>query len=121
EHRKGVSVAVLARRLCRPRQAIYRALMQDRVTRLTERRVKFIDDPLYHSDDAEEAIWEIVHQQAIHEDASPEQKRIPTGLPPYLQDLYRTPLLSATQERALFLQFNYYKYRFVEARRQVDM
>jgi len=37
-----------------------------------------------------------------------------------LQDLYRTPLLGPSRERALFLQFNYHKFKFVQARRQFD-
>jgi RNA polymerase sigma factor (sigma-70 family) len=41
-------------------------------------------------------------------------------LPPYLQDLYRTPLLSPARERALFLKLNFHKYEFVAARRKIE-
>jgi len=46
--------------------------------------------------------------------------RFPRDLPPYLQVLYRTPLLTPQRERALFLKFNYHKYQFVTARRRLD-
>jgi RNA polymerase sigma factor (sigma-70 family) len=45
---------------------------------------------------------------------------VPRDLPPYLQDLYRTPLLSAARERALFLKFNFHKFQFAAARRRLD-
>ena len=45
---------------------------------------------------------------------------MPRDLPAYLQALYRTPLLSPPRERALFLAFNYHKYRFVAARRKLE-
>jgi RNA polymerase sigma factor (sigma-70 family) len=53
-------------------------------------------------------------------DPRPEESRIPRDLPPYLQSLYRTPLLSAPRERALFLKFNFHKYEFVSARRKLE-
>jgi RNA polymerase sigma factor (sigma-70 family) len=95
--------------------------MQDRIERLSRKRIKFIDDSLYHMPDAEQAIEAIVDQRPIGRPSSPEQERIPAGLPPYLQALYRTPLLDAQQERALFLQFNFHKFRFARAKRQIDM
>jgi RNA polymerase sigma factor (sigma-70 family) len=49
-----------------------------------------------------------------------EESRIPRDLPPYLGALYRTPLLSPPRERALFLAFNYHKFRFVTARRHLE-
>ena len=49
-----------------------------------------------------------------------EEFRVPRDLPPYLQELYRTPLLSVAKERALFLKFNFHKYQFVQARRKLE-
>jgi RNA polymerase sigma factor (sigma-70 family) len=118
-HRRGLTLAALARRLCRPRVAVYRVLMEERIARLTRKKVKFIDDPLYHTHDAAEAIEAIADQQPLEQ--AVESPRIPKGLPPYLEALYRTPLLGAARERALFLKFNYYKFRFVKARRLMDV
>jgi RNA polymerase primary sigma factor len=41
-------------------------------------------------------------------------------MPPYLQELYRLPLLSPARERALFLKLHYYRFRFTTARRQIE-
>jgi RNA polymerase sigma factor (sigma-70 family) len=117
--RRGLSLRRIAKRLCRPRVAVYRVLMEERIARLNRKKVKFIDDPLYHSPHAAEAIEEIVRQDPV--EVLRDQPRIPKGLPPYLEALYRTPLLGPQRERALFLKFNYYKFRFVRARRQMDV
>jgi RNA polymerase sigma factor (sigma-70 family) len=45
---------------------------------------------------------------------------MPRDLPPLLQEMYRTPLLTPARERALFLKFNFHKYEFVSARRRID-
>ncbi len=118
--RRGIRLAVMARRMCRPRSAIYRVVVDGRVEKLTARQVKFIDDPLYHADDAESQLKAMVASEDLGAAGDREQLRIPRDLPPYLADLYRTPLLTPARERALFLQFNYYKYLFVTARRRFD-
>ena len=120
KHKKGVDLRVLAGRLCRPSTEIYRVLMEDRIERVKQRKIRFIDDSLYHQNDSLAVIDSIVAQQEIGLGVSGEESRIPRDLPPYLQALYRTPLLTAARERALFLKFNYHKYKFVTARRRLD-
>jgi RNA polymerase sigma factor (sigma-70 family) len=90
-----------------------------RLAELESKRIKFIDDPLYHQDDAEVVIYQIVGQESLGAQAC-DESRIPRDLPPYLQDLYRTPLLTASQERGLFLKLNFHKYQFVSLRRRID-
>lgn len=119
-YRRGVGIRELARRSCRPRVAIYRMIVEERIRRINKRKTRFIDDPLYHQSDAADAINEIVRQQDLGEPRRPEDSRVPRDLPPYLQDLYRTPLLSAARERALFLKLNFHRYQFVQARRRLD-
>lgn len=116
--RRGVSLLDLARRFNRPRATIYRIVIDERVARVTRRKVRFHDDPLYHEDHAEQAIAQIVG--AGRSALSSEEARVPRGLPPYLADLYRTPLLTPALERALFLQFHFLKYRYATARRRFD-
>jgi len=120
-HRRGLSMRTLARRTRRPRSAIYRVLLDERLTRLARRKAKFIDDPLYHQPDAAAAVAaiaapseDLLAQHRAHE------ARVPRDLPPYLAELYRTPLLSVSRERALFLEFNFHKFQFATARRRVD-
>jgi RNA polymerase sigma factor (sigma-70 family) len=119
-HDAGADIRRLARRLRRPSSDVYRVLLEGQTDRLKRRKIRFIDDPLYHQPDAREVIDSIVAQEEIGLGASGEELRIPRDLPPYLQALYRTPLLTPARERALFLKFNYHKYQFVSARRRLD-
>jgi hypothetical protein len=66
------------------------------------------------------AIEAIASQDELPAPRSAEENRIPRDLPPYLADLYRTPLLTPSRERALFLKFNFHKMQFVQARRKLD-
>jgi RNA polymerase sigma factor (sigma-70 family) len=121
-YRRGVPLKALARRVCRGRSAVYRVVLDERVARLNRRKVKFIDDPLYHQEGAAEAVGAIVvgTEAALAAEGRAEDARVPRDLPAYLQALYRTPLLTPARERALFLQFNYLKYRFISARRKLE-
>ena len=119
-YRHGLSIAHLARRARRPRSTIYRVILDERIERLGRRKTKFIDDPLYHQPDAADVIEQIASQQELTSQQRAEESRIPRDLPPYLQELYRTPLLTPARERALFLRFNFHKFQFVSARRQLD-
>jgi RNA polymerase sigma factor (sigma-70 family) len=98
---------------------VYRIIIEDRADRLANRRMRFIDDEIYHGDGAMAAIADILSQP----DLSPEpvDGRVPRDLPAYLRELYRVPLLTPARERALFLAFNFHKCRFVTARRAVDL
>lgn len=48
------------------------------------------------------------------------RKSAPKGLPSYLASLYEVPLLTAAEEKHLFRQFNYLKYRASELRDALD-
>jgi RNA polymerase sigma factor (sigma-70 family) len=120
-HRRGLSLRTLARRIKRPRSAVYRALLDERLARLARRKAKFIDDPLYHQPDAAAAIEAIAApSDDLMARPRPQENRVPRDLPPYLAELYRTPLLSPSRERALFLKFNFHKFQFALARRRID-
>jgi RNA polymerase sigma factor (sigma-70 family) len=120
-YKRGLPLSALSKRVCRPRETVYRVVLEERIAKFSKRKVKFIDDPLYHQDDADHAIEQIVAQQDVMAaDRNREDARVPRDLPAYLQALYRTPLLSPPRERALFLAFNYQKFRFVTARRKLD-
>jgi RNA polymerase primary sigma factor len=114
------SLAAVAGETGHCRQVVYRAVLQERIASLGRRKVKFIDDPIYHEDAAEHAIAAIVAQRDMMGGERSEESRVPRDLPSYLQALYRTPLLSPPRERALFLAFNFHKYRFVASRRRLE-
>ena len=119
-YRSGVAMGVLARRACRPKTAVYRVLIEERAARINRRKIKFIDDALYHDDNAESLVNDLVNQQPIQASPTNDELRVPRDLPPYLQELYRTPLLTPAKERALFLKLNFHKYQFAQARRKLD-
>lgn len=119
-YRHGLGIAQIAKRLCRPRSAVYRALIEERVAKFSRRKVRFIDDPLYHEPEAADVIDQLVAAEELAAPSRPEDTRVPRDLPPYLQDLYRTPLLTPAKERALFLKFNFHKYQFVHALRRLE-
>lgn len=120
--RRGMSLSEASRLVALPWQTVYRIVLENRIAKLNQRKVKFIDDELYHHEDADLAIEAIVEPLDVisTSDRRPEESRVPRDLPPYLGALYRTPLLSPPRERALFLAFNYHKYRFVTARRHLE-
>jgi RNA polymerase primary sigma factor len=119
-YRRGLSLRELSLQSERPVAAIYRVILQERLAKLSRRKVKFIDDSLYHQEDADGAIQQIVSAEDVMGQSRPEEMRVPRDLPPYLADLYRTPLLSPARERALFLKFNFHKFRFVTARKDLE-
>ena len=121
-YRRGIAIGTMAKRLCCPRAQVYRVLLQERINKLNRKKIRFIDDELYHGSHAIEAVKAIVEQKepGIGGDRSREELRVPRDLPPYLQELYRTPLLTPERERAAFLKFNFHKFQFVQARRRLD-
>ena len=118
--RRRGSLRHVARRVGRPVAEIYRVVLDERVAAVNRRKVKFVDDPLYHQVDAGAVVNAIVSQQEVIIEPAAELSRVPQDLPPYLRELYRTPLLSPARERALFLQFNYRKFCFAQARSRLD-
>lgn len=117
---RGAPVKSLARQTRQPRSAIYRVVVEERVAKLNKRKMKFIDDPLYHEPNAAEVIDAIASAEELPTPPRAEENRIPRDLPPYLAELYRTPLLTPSRERALFLKFNFHKMQFAHARRKLD-
>ena len=119
-YRRGVTIRALAIQFNHPRTTLYRVLLEGRVARLNRKKVRFIEDSLYRQDDAAAAIAAIASQEELTAKSSTEEARVPRDLPAYLQALYRTPLLTPSRERALFLKFNFHKFQFVQARRKLD-
>lgn len=118
--KRGTHFGELARRLDRPRATIHRVLLDDRIDRLCRRKVRLCDDSLFHQKNALQVVDALLHQEELSDEPARDELRVPRDLPPYLQDLYRTPLLTKGRERALFLKFNLHKYRFMQARRKLD-
>jgi RNA polymerase sigma factor (sigma-70 family) len=118
--RRGASIRRISRRLAQRPAVVYRVVMDERIARLTRSKTRFIDDPLYHEPDAASIVGHLVSQDVLGAPPPADESRVPRDLPAYLAALYRTPLLTPSRERALFLQFNFHKYCFVSARRRLD-
>ena len=120
-YRRGVSLRKLARKYHQPCSSIYRIILNERVRKFGDKKIKFIDDPIYHDENAQIAVDDMVSSAAGSlQKTSVEETRIPRDLPRFLADLYRTPLLNQARERALFLKLNYHKFLFAQARKRLD-
>lgn len=108
-HATGEPVESLARRFGRTKSEIRQSLLTARVRRMTSAPIEYI----YHASfDAPGAEKEILEAPAIPpddrvEEVDPLLTRVPASLPPYLRELYRTPLLSRPEEADLFRRLNF--------------
>ena len=112
----GESVACLAKAFSMSKTAVHSALMDARVKRLTEANVEYIDSDEFRQRNAENTICgpaPAVNHATV--------SRIPSGLPAYLGELYRVPLLSKAQEQYYFRRMNFRKFQFSELRNELDV
>ncbi|HEX8373829.1 MAG TPA: sigma factor, partial [Geminicoccaceae bacterium] len=114
----GLPLARIARLLGLPRSTANRLLLSDRMARTVRRRIKFLDDPLYHQPDAGAVLDALLAQEPLpSETADLAASREASS---ELRLLCACPVLSPTQERALFLKYNYCKYQAILSRRRLD-
>jgi len=111
----GESVACLAKTFSLSKTAVHAALMAARVSRLSEANVDYIDSEEFTVRNAEALIC----VPAPDVDNS-SVGRIPTGLPAYLTELYRVPLLTKAQEQYYFRRMNFRKFQFSALRAELD-
>jgi RNA polymerase sigma factor (sigma-70 family) len=116
---EGATVESLARRFARPVAWIYTAITQMRAREIKSRRIEFVHSAEFESPTAE---GEILKSPALARGGgeTPPARRVPSGLPPYLQQLFRIPLLTPEKELALFRKLNYLKYRAAQLRDALD-
>jgi RNA polymerase primary sigma factor/RNA polymerase sigma factor len=106
QHRRGVSVDVLAKRYCRTRTSIYRVINEMRAERILELPLDYV----YNECFAEEGAASEILTPMPEAPTAPKKAKPPAGLPPYLASLYEVPLLNREQEYHLFRKFNFLKY-----------
>ena len=116
----GEPIRSAAARAGLPGTAVYAIALGVRIQRLTGKRVKFFDDPLYHEPNAADALDAMLKQDELPVTPTAEESRTPGDLPAYLRSLFKYPLLGPARERALFLAYNFAKYGFVAACRRLD-
>lgn len=105
----GDAVADLAERFNRKPGQITKIITTVRAERIAAEPIDFMYNAAFDATDAEAVIL-AESFPGSRDDASeidPTLSRVPTNLPPYLQDLYRTPLLTKCQEADLFRRMNF--------------
>lgn len=117
-YQDGGSLETLAQRFGRSAAEIYRVVTEMRARELALRTVEYVPCDDFAVADADETILHDPNE-ALRGESTPE-KRIPRDLPPYLQQLFRTPLLTRESEFALFRKLNYLKYKADQARKAYD-
>jgi RNA polymerase primary sigma factor len=115
QHRRGVSLVVLAHRYGRTRGSIVRILNEQRAVRLQELPLDCM-----HNDDFTKKPLEKAIMGEMPEVANARKLRAPAGLPAYLASLYDVPLLTREQEYHLFRKMNYLKYLANKKRASLD-
>jgi RNA polymerase sigma factor (sigma-70 family) len=118
-HLDGASIDTLAKRFGRPATKIYRAITEMRARELKSRLIEFVYSSEFDAPDADDDIMNDPAVVAPTNGPTP-NRRIPAGLPPYLQQLFRIGLLTPEGEVALFRKFNYLKYKADRLRGQID-
>ena len=116
EFRRGTSVAQLAKRFsCSPAIAAG-AVNRLRTEAVLELPLDYMDSDEFTRTDADPMILAPLPEPEY----VTRPRRSPAGLPPYLAQLYEYALLTAIQERHLFRQYNYLKFRAARLREQLD-
>lgn len=105
---EGQNVESLAKRFERPIPWVYAQLTELRARDRKSKAVDFIDSEEFALPDARQVALGDPALRHPHDEANP-PKRVPRDLPPYLQQLFRLPLLTPAGERALFRKMNYLK------------
>lgn len=106
--RGGTSVSRLTARYGRTRSSIYRIATQYRVQTLLDQSIEFMPSDEFTEPDADEQILDAGFELDLPD---PSKLGPPSEIPPYLADLYVTPLLTREQEQFLFRKMNYLKFK----------
>ncbi len=115
QHRRGVSLVVLAHRYGRTRGSIVRILNEQRAIRLQELPLEYM-----HNDDFTKKSLEKEILADMPVVGNTRKLRAPSGLPAYLASLYDVPLLTREQEYHLFRKMNFLKYSANKKRASLD-
>lgn len=113
---QGVSVIDLARRFGKSKPGVHSIIAEVRVKRLKSTPIDFMDSDEFRVEGAEKLICGTPPDY----DAG-SASRIPSGLPAYLAELYKVPLLNKPQEQHYFRKMNFLKYQAAELQKTLDV
>jgi RNA polymerase sigma factor (sigma-70 family) len=117
----GVSIPALSRQYDRTRGTIYRVVNEMRARQLLSRSIDYIHNPQFDLPDADDRILSPSDVPDRRTGPARLKPKAPADLPPYLRALYDVPLLTPEEERSLFRQYNYYKYKADQLRKRIDL
>jgi RNA polymerase sigma factor (sigma-70 family) len=115
--RSGKSLEAVAAAFSRTPEAIAAILTEVRARRLKARAIHYIYNREFELPSADQTILSEVKADTC---AEARVVRPPRDLPPYLQELYRQPLLAPEAERAIFRRYNYLKFKADRLRAGID-
>ena len=116
-HSQGVPVADLARRFGRSKPVVHSVLSDVRIKRLKATPIDFMNSEEFHVEGAEGEICGV----APDYDAQTTKVRVPSGLPAYLAELYKVPLLNKPQEQYYFRKMNFLKFQAAELQKELHV
>lgn len=120
QYRRGDSAEALAQRFCQTCTSIHRIIKEMRAARIMELPLDCMGSEQFARLGSEKEEREIL--RALPESDLPKKKpRVPSGMPPYLANLYEVPLLTREQEAYLFRKMNYLKYKASRLRDALDV
>jgi RNA polymerase sigma factor (sigma-70 family) len=115
----GKTYRQAARTFGRPVPAIKEIVREVRARLIKANLIKYIHNQEFEAPGADDAI--LNHACEGEPESTAKRIRPPKDLPPYLQDLYRQPLLSPEQERNIFRKYNYLKFKAHRLVQEIDV
>jgi len=120
-YRMGVPVDRIAEKFKRTRSTVYRAVHQSRAGGAGRFSLDYIASPIFERDDADEVILGRPIEDLIRHKAYAQVTKAALGeLPKPMRGLFKQPAIPTDRVRALFVRYNYIKYRAHRAREQFD-
>ncbi|MCS7014639.1 MAG: sigma-70 family RNA polymerase sigma factor [Gemmatales bacterium] len=118
---QGISVERLAKVYHRTRTTIQRVLNEQRARTLLAKPITYIHSPEFEDPKREaEILAPMPGASEYEQDSAAMRGNVPRNLPPELAPLYQVPLLKPEQERHLFRQMNYLKYKAARLAERID-
>ena len=114
-HRRGVSLARIAKAFGKTKPAISKVLHDLRAEAILADPPAYMDSPEFHTPDADA----VVLCEPPVKEAPTRRVRVPSGLPPYLASLYNYPLLTREDEQYWFRKMNYLKFKVAKLREEI--
>jgi RNA polymerase primary sigma factor/RNA polymerase sigma factor len=106
-HEAGDELAAIAERFGKSKAEIRRIITQVRLSKLAASPVAYIYNESFDAVEEKEPISRRKPDRDKRESHDVTFLRVPSNLPAYLQELYRTPLLTREEEHDLFREMNH--------------